>query len=214
MQRQAAEGQPVLGAFEMHSRTRGRSWWSYLQWLLWAPSGGQNPGILSEPRGSGQHPQSWGGCWSGQLAESHCRRWYNSRWLYGDCSPKSTTGKGYQWVSVTFRQSQFSPLRTDYVGFLNLIFIITKKLQQWKRLSVTEFTCAKQYFINITPISLHIHDMTIQSILLSLPFYKWRNKNTGVCSHSLLQGIFPTWVDLSLLHCRQILYHLSHQGSP
>ena len=40
-------------------------------------------------------------------------------------------------------------------------------------------------------------------------------KNTGVGSHSLLQGIFPTQrSSLSLLHCRQILYHLSHQGSP
>ena len=40
-------------------------------------------------------------------------------------------------------------------------------------------------------------------------------KNTGVGSHSLLQGIFPTrGSNLSLLHCRQILYHLSHQGSP
>ena len=34
-------------------------------------------------------------------------------------------------------------------------------------------------------------------------------------SHSLLQGIFWTQgLNLSLLHCRQILYHLSHQGSP
>ena len=33
--------------------------------------------------------------------------------------------------------------------------------------------------------------------------------------HSLLQGIFPTQgLNLGLLHCRQILYHLSHQGSP
>ena len=33
--------------------------------------------------------------------------------------------------------------------------------------------------------------------------------------YSLLQGIFPTQEsNLSLLHCRQILYHLSHQGSP
>ena len=31
-------------------------------------------------------------------------------------------------------------------------------------------------------------------------------------SHSLLQGIFPTQrPSLCLLHCRQILYHLSHQ---
>ena len=33
--------------------------------------------------------------------------------------------------------------------------------------------------------------------------------------HSRLQGIFPTpALNLSLLHCRQILYRLSHQGSP
>ena len=36
-------------------------------------------------------------------------------------------------------------------------------------------------------------------------------KNTGVSSHSLLQGIFPTQgSNLGLLHCRQILYCLSH----
>ena len=39
-------------------------------------------------------------------------------------------------------------------------------------------------------------------------------KNTGVGSHSLLQGIFPTQeLNLGLPHWRQILYHLSHQGS-
>ena len=40
-------------------------------------------------------------------------------------------------------------------------------------------------------------------------------KNTGVGSLSLLQGIFPTQeLNRGLLHCRQILYHLSHQRSP
>ena len=40
-------------------------------------------------------------------------------------------------------------------------------------------------------------------------------QNTGVGSHSLLQGIFQTqgW-NPGLLHCRRILYWLSHQGSP
>ena len=33
--------------------------------------------------------------------------------------------------------------------------------------------------------------------------------------HFLLQGIFPTQgLNSGLLHCWQILYHLSHQGSP
>ena len=33
--------------------------------------------------------------------------------------------------------------------------------------------------------------------------------------HFLLQGIFPTQgLNLGFLHCRQILYHLSHQRNP
>ena len=40
-------------------------------------------------------------------------------------------------------------------------------------------------------------------------------KNTGVCSLSLLQGIFLTQeLNQGLLHCRQILYQLSYQVSP
>ena len=40
-------------------------------------------------------------------------------------------------------------------------------------------------------------------------------QNTGVGSCSLLQGIFPTQgSNPGLLHCRQTLYQLSHQGSP
>ena len=40
-------------------------------------------------------------------------------------------------------------------------------------------------------------------------------KNTGVDSPSLLQGIFPTQgLNPGLPHCRQILYQLSHKGSP
>ena len=40
-------------------------------------------------------------------------------------------------------------------------------------------------------------------------------KHTGVDDHALLQGIFPTQgLNPGLPHCRQILYCLSHQGSP
>ena len=40
-------------------------------------------------------------------------------------------------------------------------------------------------------------------------------KNTGVGCHSLLQRIFPIQgSNPGLPHCRRILYHLSHQGSP
>ena len=41
------------------------------------------------------------------------------------------------------------------------------------------------------------------------------SKNTGMGCHFLLQGIFPTQgSNPGLLHCRQTLYHLSHQWSP
>ena len=40
-------------------------------------------------------------------------------------------------------------------------------------------------------------------------------KNTGVGCHFLLQGIFPTQeLNPGLPYCRQILYHLNHQGNP
>ena len=50
--------------------------------------------------------------------------------------------------------------------------------------------------------------------------YPWDSpgKNTGVCCHSLLQGVFLTQgsnlglrQNPGLLHCRPILYHLSHR---
>ena len=41
-----------------------------------------------------------------------------------------------------------------------------------------------------------------------------QGRNIVVGSHTLLQGIFPTdGLNPGLLHCRWILYLLSHQGS-
>ena len=40
-------------------------------------------------------------------------------------------------------------------------------------------------------------------------------KNSGVCCHALVQGIFPTQgLNPGLPHCWRILYCLSHQGNP
>ena len=45
--------------------------------------------------------------------------------------------------------------------------------------------------------------------------WNFPGQHTGVDSLSLLQGIFPTQgLNPGLLHCRQILYQLSHKGSP
>ena len=46
-------------------------------------------------------------------------------------------------------------------------------------------------------------------------FLDFPGKSTGVSCHFLLQGIFLTQgSNPGLPHCRQMLYHLSHQGSP
>ena len=45
--------------------------------------------------------------------------------------------------------------------------------------------------------------------------WNFAGKHTGVGCHVLLQGILPTQgSNPGLLHCRQTLYCLSHQGSP
>ena len=50
--------------------------------------------------------------------------------------------------------------------------------------------------------------------LVKLRPWDFPGKSTGVGWHFLLQGIFPTrWSNLGLLHCRQMLYPLSHQRS-
>ena len=45
-------------------------------------------------------------------------------------------------------------------------------------------------------------------------FWNFPGQNTGVVSLSLLQGIFPTWSNPGLLHCRKILYQVNQKGSP
>ena len=54
----------------------------------------------------------------------------------------------------------------------------------------------------------------LQSTRLFCP-WDFPDKNTGGGCHFLLQGILPTQgSNLGLLHCRQILYHQCHLGSP
>ena len=58
------------------------------------------------------------------------------------------------------------------------------------------------------------HRSVVCSSLLHSPWDSL-GQNTGVGHRSLLQGIFPAQgSNRGLLHCRWILYQLSHQGSP
>ena len=74
-----------------------------------------------------------------------------------------------------------------------------------------------------TPFPIWSHSVPCPVLIVaSWPAYMskllclWNSpgKNTRVCSHSLFQGIFLTQgLNPGLPHCRQILHHLSHQGS-
>ena len=61
------------------------------------------------------------------------------------------------------------------------------------------------------------HSVMSYSLWIHGLYSPWNSpgQNTGVGTLSLLQGIFPTQVsNPGLPHCRRILYHLSHRGSP
>ena len=65
---------------------------------------------------------------------------------------------------------------------------------------------------SVVSSSLRFHGLQAAKLLCP---WNFPGKNTGVGSHSLLQGIFLTQgSNLGLLHGRQILYSLSYQGSP
>ena len=61
------------------------------------------------------------------------------------------------------------------------------------------------------------HSVVSSSLRPHEPHSPWNfpGQNTGVCSISPLQEIFPIWRSIpGLPHCRWILYQLNHKGSP
>ena len=77
-------------------------------------------------------------------------------------------------------------------------YIIYNYLWKWKSLSRVQLSATPWTVACQAPLSMDSP-----------------GQNTGVGCHSLLQGIFPIQgSNPGLPHCRQILYHLSHQGSP
>ena len=78
-----------------------------------------------------------------------------------------------------------------------------------------------QTYSQMGSLSLGLHwescSVISDSLLPHGIYSSWNSpgQNTGVGSHSLLQGIFPTQgSNPSLPHCRQVLYQLSYQESP
>ena len=82
-------------------------------------------------------------------------------------------------------------------------YVSMKKLQKMD-------LCPLSHLVMTDPLSLH-------GLLPTRLLCPWNSpgKNTTVGCHSLLHSTFPSQgSNLGLLHCRQILYHLSNEGSP
>ena len=74
-------------------------------------------------------------------------------------------------------------------------------------LSLSESEVAQSSPTLCDPMDCSLPGSSIQGI--------FPGNSTGFSFYFLLQGIFPTQgLNPGLLHCRQTLYHLSHQGRP
>ena len=91
-----------------------------------------------------------------------------------------------------------------------LIFIFMPYLNNGingiNNLNILKWSCS------LVSDSLRPHELYPTRLLCPWDF---PGNSTEVDCHFLLQGIFPNQgLNPVLLHCRQTLYHLSHQGSP
>ena len=113
----------------------------------------------------------------------------------------SLKGASLEWPSSK-RMEKTWPFR---VGSLSLQAVHRKESTDFER---RQAVCVNPGFtIYYTVLKVKVAQSCIQSMEFS-------GQNTGVGSLSLLQGIFPTQgLNPGPLHCRQILYQLSYQGS-
>ena len=128
-----------------------------------------------------------------------------------DCSPPGSSVHGIlqarilEWIAFSFSRGSSQPRDWTWVSCVAdrfFTFWATGK-------TFNTYVCVLVAYSYLT-----FQPRGLEPISL---LYPWNSlgRNTGVGCQSLLQGIFPTQgLNLGLLHCRQILYHQSHQGSP
>ena len=119
----------------------------------------------------------------------------------------SSSGTPTMQMLVCLLLSQRSLWLSSFLFFLFYIFCSIAMI--FTVLSPRSFICSWKWKLN--------HPVMSNSLRPHGLYSPWNSpgQNTGVGSLSLLQGIFPTQgSNPGLLHCRQILYQLSHKGSP
>ena len=110
-----------------------------------------------------------------------------------------------------------------YFGYKPYWFIICKYFLPFNRLSfcfVNSLLCCAKELLSLTRSHLKVlvasNSVTPQAVQSARLLCPWNSpgENTGMGYQTLLRGIFSTQESkLGLQQCRQILYHLSHQGN-
>ena len=123
----------------------------------------------------------------------------------------------------SFKQQDWCFILGNNISVKVTVTVWLIQIQSYYKQSVFTFQNKWQVFFICVYVS---HRNLIWNVsLFTVAFYKWKEwklfpwnspgPNNGVGSHSLLQEIFPTQrSNPGLPHCRQILYQLSHKGSP
>ena len=132
--------------------------------------------------------------------------------------PSCTVGGNINWYSHYGRRYGDSLKKTrnktTYDPAIPLLGIYTEETKIEKDTCTPMFIAALFTIARIWSESHSVVSVSLQTHGLHSP-WNFPGQNTEVDSLSLLQGIFPTQgSNPGHLHCRQILYQLSHQGSP
>ena len=137
-------------------------------------------------------------------AEELVARYYirNSVWLMGWFSKKIITtlkGERCDYVNIKYGTNVNITYGTN-IWTLNVVQMWTLK---WEKMKVK----------SLSRVQLFATSWAVACTRLLRP-WDFLGKSTGVGCHFLIQGIFLTQgLNPGLLHCRQMLYRLSHQGS-
>ena len=147
-----------------------------------------------------------------------CVRLFVAPWTVAGQAPlcmefsRQKASPAFAGATSTTWEAPKTPMVTSLISKVNLCFIVTKIISSQRKL------CSKLLVVSSSKshsaMSSSFRPHGLQPARLLCP---WNSpgRNTGVGNLSLLQGLFPAqgW-NSGLSHCRQILFHLSHQGIP